>query len=1028
MSTSVQQLIDGLYIAFYNRAADQPGYLFWEQQVSLNQTQATSTFVQDQNYQFANPLGNQFFSTQSTYFNSTYGALSNSAFINQIYVNFGGSAADANGLAYWVGKLGTQNRQTVAYEIAQDFLTITLTPAAQPSLSASDLAAAVARQQTFDNKIAVSEAYATASATNAFLVAKTASTTDPAFVAAIDIVQGITADPATVTAAEAEITKAVAAGNVTPITSATTTPPPAGGQTFTLTLGTDTIPGSGAGGDTINAPILFNGGTGTQITTLQAGDTITETGTGNQLNLTVGASDKTITGATVSGVQTFNITNTGFAATPANPIIQGSGITGLTSIVNLNSSKNVIVGSAATPLSAVLTNVGVSSTSSSPNLTNTAVFINTTALAGTSDALTVSANNAGSATAAAFVLAGAATGNNGYESITVNATGTDFIGIGNPVAGVNTTNTVKVTGAGSLTLYGDATAGDFAKLATIDASAAQGPVTITGAVTGLSAAGILTGDTALTSIKGGAGSDLVDVSSMTLAKLVSNGTAIDLGAGTNTLVVDDSVATTAVALTGIANVQILGDATPGTSAASVDFSKLPASINTFQLFGPQGMNPITLINAPSTFTFNEGIFGSPAALTNITAAGTGTSDVLTIDFGVAASGNTPAMGNANPENFKIAGYETINLAPTGGQTNIDLFFADPSAGGSETVNIGGAVPVFIDAVVLSGSATALNDTDTALVKIGATTALKIDAHASGGLLMEGPVVFTTPIGGGGSSIIGSASASNILVGSNGNDSFTGGTGTDIIVTDGGADTVNLGATHISDHVELYGFGMAVPTLNSVQVAQSQSIVDPTENAQTGFYGNTSTGTFNIFTRFAGTGDATTFGTSASQAIVNNFQAQDVAGHDVIDISFSAFGSAAAHKGLVAVDGTTPAALGNVTQVMAGVLSGTTGTLVDVPTGGPLVINNAGTLAMDLMNGSLAVSLSAGTTNNNTAHLLFAYQDSSNNTHIADVAILEKTVAGPASLAAQQHIVAEDLVQLTGVPLSHLANSNVHIVA
>ena len=103
--TSVQQEILGLYAALYDRAADFPGYSYWVgidgQQsdsggVTVANANTTAVTLKD-----AGVLGQAFVNTQSTFFNLIYGSLTDSAFINALYVNIGGNAGDPGGIAYW---------------------------------------------------------------------------------------------------------------------------------------------------------------------------------------------------------------------------------------------------------------------------------------------------------------------------------------------------------------------------------------------------------------------------------------------------------------------------------------------------------------------------------------------------------------------------------------------------------------------------------------------------------------------------------------------------------------------------------------------------------------------------------------------------------------------------------------------------------------------------------------------------------------------------------------------------------------
>ncbi|GLI92675.1 DUF4214 domain-containing protein [Methylocystis echinoides] len=262
---TVQQAIDGLYIVLYGRTADSLGYTAWSSYLGLTQTQIAAQQATAAQYQ---SLANAFITGEPTYYNATYpSTMTNTQFVNALYVNLGGALGDAAGTLYWTSLLNAgQSRASVVAQFTQSFQSIDLSSQAGSGLSAEDYAAAVLRQKTFNNKVIVSQYYAQLSATNPFMVANT--TTDPAFQAVQKILQGVDATPASVAAAQAVIDAAVAAGSVTPILNAPTAP----GQNFNLTVNTDMIVGT-AGNDTITAGIdtdAFGG----ELSTFTTGDQI----------------------------------------------------------------------------------------------------------------------------------------------------------------------------------------------------------------------------------------------------------------------------------------------------------------------------------------------------------------------------------------------------------------------------------------------------------------------------------------------------------------------------------------------------------------------------------------------------------------------------------------------------------------------------------------------------------------------------------------------------------------------------------
>jgi NRPS condensation-like uncharacterized protein len=49
----------------------------------------------------AQVLGQAFVNSQASFFNQTYASLTDSQFINALYVNIGGNAGDSGGVTYW---------------------------------------------------------------------------------------------------------------------------------------------------------------------------------------------------------------------------------------------------------------------------------------------------------------------------------------------------------------------------------------------------------------------------------------------------------------------------------------------------------------------------------------------------------------------------------------------------------------------------------------------------------------------------------------------------------------------------------------------------------------------------------------------------------------------------------------------------------------------------------------------------------------------------------------------------------------
>ena len=224
--TSVQQEVLGLYAALYNRAADFFGYSYWVgidgQQsdsggVTVANANTTAVTLKD-----AGVLGQAFVNTQNTFFNQTYGSLTDNAFVDALYVNIGGNAGDPGGVAYWQNLLqqaeaGGESVQAARAGLAGQFVhdLIGINLAAVTGLTPDQLLAAEQRQEGVNNKIAVSLAYLNASQQPGGSILNAHSVGDVAFNASVTVMQGVTSDPTTVLAAVIGINAAVAHHDLT---------------------------------------------------------------------------------------------------------------------------------------------------------------------------------------------------------------------------------------------------------------------------------------------------------------------------------------------------------------------------------------------------------------------------------------------------------------------------------------------------------------------------------------------------------------------------------------------------------------------------------------------------------------------------------------------------------------------------------------------------------------------------------------------------------------------------------------------
>lgn len=201
MAVTVQQEVAALYTAIFNRAPDQEGLNNWVNAIEggASLAQAAEGFVQ-------HPV-----------FAELYAGLTNIQFVQQLYINVLGSEGDAKGIQNWANLLasGVSKAQVVA-DFVQGALSVDLDAMlASGELTQAEFDAAVIRQDTLTNKANVgvyfAETFGAASNLDPATDTSTAAglAADPAYVASQAAIANVTADAASVTAAQGRIDVAV---------------------------------------------------------------------------------------------------------------------------------------------------------------------------------------------------------------------------------------------------------------------------------------------------------------------------------------------------------------------------------------------------------------------------------------------------------------------------------------------------------------------------------------------------------------------------------------------------------------------------------------------------------------------------------------------------------------------------------------------------------------------------------------------------------------------------------------------------
>jgi len=189
---TLKDKIVGLYIAFFNRAGDEEGLKYWENQASiLGEDNAISKLAEG----FAS----------HPKFTDLYSGLNNREFVEAIYKNTLGKAGDSGGIDYWTTKLDSGMSKS---DMVADFISISLdfnpNDPQYANLSKEEIATALSRQALIENKVTLSLDYIDTLKSRTDLNPKTDPSNsssldkDPAFKSSIKILSHVTDNKATI--------------------------------------------------------------------------------------------------------------------------------------------------------------------------------------------------------------------------------------------------------------------------------------------------------------------------------------------------------------------------------------------------------------------------------------------------------------------------------------------------------------------------------------------------------------------------------------------------------------------------------------------------------------------------------------------------------------------------------------------------------------------------------------------------------------------------------------------------------------
>jgi len=186
---SLEAKVTGLYVAFFNRAADEEGLNYWTQkgEEAEQNGEDVSDVLKELSFGFA----------QHPSFERAYGELDNEAFVEAIYVNTLGRAGDTEGVGYWKDLLDNgMSRSDFVSVFVESALTFDPDDSQYADLSQEELDAAQLRQDLLANKVEVALAFTHQLGSLTNVTDSDNPEEDPAYLASIRIIADVTDDSA----------------------------------------------------------------------------------------------------------------------------------------------------------------------------------------------------------------------------------------------------------------------------------------------------------------------------------------------------------------------------------------------------------------------------------------------------------------------------------------------------------------------------------------------------------------------------------------------------------------------------------------------------------------------------------------------------------------------------------------------------------------------------------------------------------------------------------------------------------------
>ncbi|RJP39713.1 MAG: hypothetical protein C4547_03370 [Phycisphaerales bacterium] len=541
---------------------------------------------------------------------------------------------------------------------------------------------------------------------------------------------------------------------------------------ISFTLGQDNLTGT-TGDDTFSAPLEFNSGSGTQVATLQTGDAANGLAGADTLNASFNPTAAATVVPTLSGIETFNLTNFGGAALT----LSGANITEVTDINSVSSVDDLVVNN----LSAIangglntITDAGV----------DLLLSFKSSATTGGSDALTLTISDTTGGTFS--VTTGAA---NGFETVNIVSGGSSANTLDDFVQTTGTTlATAVVTGDQQLQIK------ELPEtITTIDGSGTSGGLTLGNGTSTANYADFHNGaaDVDMKNVSGGSGDDTFIFGAFLLGTdFDQSGQSLDGNDGTDVVQASlGSSISTGIPFADIEEFRFNATA----NGLLVNVGSAQTALKTFTNEADGTANTINLLSVPHSAQHVLNFRG------NNTAAAQ-TFDTITYTASGVGGGTDALTINVNNRGTSLNSSGSANKFTVGTITadSIEQFTVNVTDG---PVNSFGLSATGMTSFTISAAATSAGNSDVTLGTLvttgGADTITTVNASGvtgnfTGGTVNDLATGALITLGNGDDSISGGTSGGNTLTfqGGAGNDTITGSAQIDTINGDAGNDTLN----------------------------------------------------------------------------------------------------------------------------------------------------------------------------------------------------------------------------------------------